>query len=222
MMLVEEGRVALDDPVHRYIPAVEGSRGVSPRAHGRRGSRRRRPPAPMRIVDLLRHTGGADLRLPEPDQRRRRLPPASRSARSKRPATSITFVAGLATLPLEFAPGTAWNYSVSTDVIGYLDRHHRRRAVRRFPPAACPWSPSAWSIPAFHVRAGQEHRLAACYSAGARWRRPRPPGRSGGPAASLAPAELRLGRRRARLDDGRLREVRAGDADRAEFPAASA
>src|SRR5579871_5100704 len=56
MMLVEEGLVALDDPVHRYIPAwrdlgvyVAGVPGVF---------QTKRPDAPMRIVDLLRHTSG--------------------------------------------------------------------------------------------------------------------------------------------------------------------
>ena len=56
MTLVEEGRVALDDPVHRFIPEWAGL-GVfasgTPSAWVKQA-----PAAPMRVVDLLRHTSG--------------------------------------------------------------------------------------------------------------------------------------------------------------------
>src|SRR4051812_25128161 len=56
MMLVEEGKLALDDPVHRYIPAW---RELGVYQAGLPGSFQTRPTdAPMRIVDLLRHTSG--------------------------------------------------------------------------------------------------------------------------------------------------------------------
>ena len=56
MMLVEEGRVALDDPVHRYIPQW---RDLGVYEGGFIGTfRTRRTSAPMRVVDLLRHTSG--------------------------------------------------------------------------------------------------------------------------------------------------------------------
>jgi CubicO group peptidase (beta-lactamase class C family) len=56
MMLVEEGRVALDDPVHRYIPQW---RELGVYEGGFIGSfRTKRTSAPMRVIDLMRHTSG--------------------------------------------------------------------------------------------------------------------------------------------------------------------
>ena len=56
MMLVEEGRVALDEPVHRYIPEWKNlgvfQAGLMPAFLSRPPSR------PMQIVDLMRHTSG--------------------------------------------------------------------------------------------------------------------------------------------------------------------
>ena len=50
------------------------------------------------------------------------MPPIAtrKSARSKRPARCKRMIEDLAKIPLEFSPGEAWNYSVATDVIGYL------------------------------------------------------------------------------------------------------
>ena len=71
MMLVEEGRVALDEPVHKYIPEWKNL-GVF--VAGTAPAFLTRPPSrPMLIVDLLRHTSGSDLRLPAALQCRRRL-----------------------------------------------------------------------------------------------------------------------------------------------------
>lgn len=56
MMPVEAGLVALDDPVHRFIPAW---RGLGVYQSGQPGNFQTKPTAaPMRIVDLLRHTSG--------------------------------------------------------------------------------------------------------------------------------------------------------------------
>ncbi len=123
MMLVEEGLVALDDPVHRFIPAwrdlgvyVAGGAGLpgSPT-----GWQTRPTVAPMRMIDLLRHTSGLTYGF----QTRTNVDAAYRKGRVEpfEQADGLEgFVAALAKLPLEFSPGSAWNYSVSTDVLGYL------------------------------------------------------------------------------------------------------
>ena len=123
MMLVEEGLVALDDPVHRFIPAwrdlgvyVAGGAGLpgSPA-----GWQTRPTDAPMRMIDLLRHTSGLTYGF----QTRTNVDAAYRKGRVEpfEQADGLEgFVAALAKLPLEFSPGSAWNYSVSTDVLGYL------------------------------------------------------------------------------------------------------
>lgn len=111
LMLVEEGRVALDTPVADLIPEF---------ADLRVGSDEGPPPArPMRMIDLMRHTSGLTYGLQRQtaiDARYRAL--GLDEFQQKR--TSNQFIADLATLPLEFSPGERWNYSVSTDVLGVV------------------------------------------------------------------------------------------------------
>src|SRR5438477_1681429 len=117
MMLVEEGRVALDEPVHKYIPEWKNLgvfvAGTSPAFLTRPPSR------PMLIVDLLRHTSGLTYGI----QRRSNVDAAYRERKIGEVVKSgslASMIDDLAKLPLEFSPGEAWNYSVATDVIGYL------------------------------------------------------------------------------------------------------
>src|SRR5947209_14825185 len=117
MMLFEEGRVALDEPVHKYIPEWKDLgvfvAGTAPAFLSRLPSR------PMLIVDLLRHTSGLTYGF----QQRPTVDAAYREMKIDeigKAATLQSMIDDLAKLPLEFSPGEAWNYSVSTDVIGYL------------------------------------------------------------------------------------------------------
>ena len=117
MMLVEEGRVALDEPVHKYIPEWKNL-GVF--VAGTHPAFLTRPPArPMLIVDLLRHTSGLTYGF----QQRGNVDAAYRENKIGEVVKAGTLqgmIGDLAKIPLEFSPGEAWNYSVATDVIGYL------------------------------------------------------------------------------------------------------
>ena len=117
MMLVEEGKVALDDPVHRFIPSW---RELAVYNAGVAGAFLTRPSeAPMRIIDLLRHTSGLTYGF----QMRSNVDAAYRAGKIdpfERTDSLEGFVEALGKMPLEFSPGSAWNYSVSTDVLGYL------------------------------------------------------------------------------------------------------
>jgi CubicO group peptidase (beta-lactamase class C family) len=118
MMLYEQGRFQLDDPVHRFIPAwkdlavfVSGNHPAFKTAPVER---------PMTIRDLLTHTSGLTYGFMERtnvDAAYRKLGVGDRT----RPGYTLRDMAAtLAELPLEFSPGTRWNYSVSTDVVGHL------------------------------------------------------------------------------------------------------
>src|SRR5215475_5730510 len=117
MMLVEEGLVALDEPVAKYIPEWKNL-GVF--VAGTDPAFLTRPPTrPMLIVDLLRHTAGLTYGF----QQRSNVDAAYREAKIGEMETAGTLdslIEQLAKIPLEFSPGEAWNYSVATDVIGYL------------------------------------------------------------------------------------------------------
>ena len=159
MMLVEEGLVALDDPVHRFIPAW---RDLGVYVSGVHGAFQTQPPAaPMRMIDLLRHTSGLTYGF----QLRTNVDAAYRKGRIEpfeQTESLEGFIDGLARTPLEFSPGTAWNYSVSTDVLGYLvgkisglpfDEFLRQRIFQ----------PLGMVDTAFHVDDSRAGRFAQCY-----------------------------------------------------------
>jgi CubicO group peptidase (beta-lactamase class C family) len=161
MMLVEEGRVALDEPVHKYIPEWKDLgvfvAGIAP-------AFLTRPPArPMLIVDLMRHTSGLTYAF----QQRSNVDAAYREAKIgeiEKAGTLQTMIEDLAKIPLEFSPGEAWNYSVSTDVIGYLVGKISGVPFEQFVQQRI-LDPLGMNDTGFHVGADKAHRLAACYSA---------------------------------------------------------
>jgi CubicO group peptidase (beta-lactamase class C family) len=161
MMLFEEGRVALDEPVSKYIPEWKNLgvfvAGTAPSFLTRPTSR------PMLIVDLLRHTSGLTYGF----QQRSNVDAAYRENKIGEVAlagTLETMIEGLAKIPLEFSPGEAWNYSVSTDVIGYLIGRISGRPFEQFLKERI-FDPLGMSDTGFHVPADKAQRFAACYSA---------------------------------------------------------
>lgn len=117
MMLVEEGRLSLDDPVAKYIPAFAGMKvGVEKKAEDGKVALVLEPlERPVTIRDLLRHTAG----LPYGYQGGgavRELYAAANLFDSD--LSNADFVAKVATLPLVEQPGTVWDYGHSTDVLG--------------------------------------------------------------------------------------------------------
>ena len=159
MMLVEQGLVALDDPVHRFIPAWKNL-GVY--VAGLPGAFQTRPTdAPMRMIDLLRHTSGLTYGF----QTRTNVDAAYRKARIEpfEQADGLEgFVAALGQLPLEFSPGTAWNYSVATDVLGYLVGKISGIPFEDFLQQRI-LGPLGMVDTAFHVTDDKAGRFAQCY-----------------------------------------------------------
>jgi CubicO group peptidase (beta-lactamase class C family) len=163
MMLLEEGRVALDEPVHKYIPEWKNL-GVF--VAGTAPAFLTRPPSrPMLIVDLLRHTSGLTYGF----QQRSNVDAAYREKKIAETATLQSMVEELSKIPLEFSPGEAWNYSVSTDVLGYLIGKIADQPFEQFLKQRI-FDPLGMSDTDFYVPAAKADRFAACYSAD-------PPGR---------------------------------------------
>jgi CubicO group peptidase (beta-lactamase class C family) len=161
MMLVEEGAVALEDPVHKYIPAWKDLGVFQAGLEGQFLTTA--PTRPMQIVDLLRHTSGLTYGF----QTRTNVDAAYRKLKleNMNGAGSLDdFIARLAKLPLEFSPGEAWNYSVSTDVLGYLVGVISGMPFEEFLRTRI-FEPLGMVDTGFSVREGQAHRLTACYQA---------------------------------------------------------
>ncbi|WP_448585122.1 serine hydrolase domain-containing protein [Thermaurantiacus sp.] len=160
MMLVEEGRLALDDPVSAHIPAWRDL-AVFVGGTARTGWVTRPPARAMTVLDLFRHTSGLTYGF----QLRSNVDAAYRQAgigEIEKSGTLGSMIAGLATIPLEFSPGEAWNYSVATDVLGHLVGELSGVAFEEFLEARI-FGPVGMRDTGFHVPEAKAHRLATCY-----------------------------------------------------------
>lgn len=114
MQLLEKSKFRLDDPVHWYIPQFKDigvyQAGVYP------NFLTSKPERDMSIKDLLTHMSGLTYNF----MYRTNVDAAHRSSDLMRSENLEEFINTLSKLPLEFSPGKKWNYSVSTDVLGYL------------------------------------------------------------------------------------------------------
>ena len=117
----------------------------------------------MLIVDLLRHTSGLTYGF----QQRSNVDAAYREQKIGevvKAGTLQSMIDDLAKIPLEFSPGEAWNYSVSTDVIGYLVGKISGMPFEQFLKQRI-FDPLGMNDTDFFVPADKAHRFAACYSA---------------------------------------------------------
>jgi len=117
MMLVEDGKLKLDDPVSKYIPAfTETKVGVEKRSDDGSLTLVREPlRRPITIEDLLRHTSGLTYGFNGGNLVRRFYAEADLFNGD---LTNAEFAERIAALPLAEQPGTQWDYGHSTDVLG--------------------------------------------------------------------------------------------------------
>jgi CubicO group peptidase (beta-lactamase class C family) len=108
MMLVEEGKVALDAPVEKYLPEFRGQRLIVSRSGDILTLRR--PTRPIRVRDLLTHTSGMAP-----------IPPGLAELYAQRNRTLAEGVLAFSQQPLEFEPGSRWAYSnTGIDTLGRI------------------------------------------------------------------------------------------------------
>ena len=117
MTLFERGMFSLEDPVQRYIPEWSN---LEVRSAGSYPDFQTVPcERSMTIRDLLCHTSGLTYDFLNATN----LDAAYRELGVARPQPGYKLkdmIHQLSSLPLEFSPGTRWNYSIATDVLGYL------------------------------------------------------------------------------------------------------
>jgi CubicO group peptidase (beta-lactamase class C family) len=117
MMLVEEGRLSLQEPVAKYIPQFANVKvGVERNSdNGQRVLDLVVPTQPMTIQDLMRHTSGITYGF-FGDSLVKKAYTDSHITRGD--FDNAAFADRIATLPLAYQPGTTWDYSHSTDILG--------------------------------------------------------------------------------------------------------
>lgn len=129
MMLVEEGRMKLDDPIATYLPElrelkVEVTRGGQ--------SELVEPTRQPTVHDLLRHTAGFVYADASPSPRIRQMYQEANIESRNGPITGDEMLRRLGTIPLAFQPGTTFFYSIATDVLGLVVERVSGQRLDRF------------------------------------------------------------------------------------------
>lgn len=116
MMLVEDGRVLLADPVSAYLPELKSPKVAASLSPDRVEARpAMREPT---VQDLLRHTSGYPYADRGAAAVYKRHPGGSVKTMIER--SKVDTLAMLADAPLVFDPGTQWEYGFSTDILGFI------------------------------------------------------------------------------------------------------
>lgn len=117
MMLVEDGKLKLDDPLSKYIPAFGASKvGIDNKTGDEHASFGLVPlQRPITIADLLKHTSGITYGFYGDDPARKRYAQLDVFGRDW---DNASWADRIAKLPLAEQPGTLWNYGHSTDILG--------------------------------------------------------------------------------------------------------
>ena len=160
MQLVEQCKVAVEDPIAKVLPEFAGL-GVYNGGGGDVPFAPTKPAGPITFGHLLTYRSGLTYGF----QNRTSVDAAYREANldlASRSLTSDEYARRVAEIPLEFAPGTSWNYSISTDVLGiaverlsgmslgdYLEQHI--------------FAPLGMTDTAFRVADGEAERLVDAY-----------------------------------------------------------
>jgi CubicO group peptidase (beta-lactamase class C family) len=164
MMLYEEGHFQLGDAVDRLLPELRAPRVF--RAGSHPAFLTDPAPQPITIRDLLTHMSGLTygfMQRTPVDAAYRQLGIGEQPRFDGYDLEQM--VHELATMPLEFAPGTAWNYSLATDVVGLLvERLSGQRLDRFF--AERIFEPLGMVDTGFSVPAEKAERFASCYQRG--------------------------------------------------------
>lgn len=170
MLLWEEGRLGLDDPIERWIPQLGARRVLKPGATSIDDTEPAR--SSITVRQLLSHSAGLSYGLLDPGTTMFKAYIERKVLNATTPLSAMMDVLG--ELPLSFHPGTAWEYSVATDVLSRLVEVVSGQRFDEF-LAARIFTPLGMTDTGFVVPPEQQHRLVAYY-AGASLTDPMKPG----------------------------------------------
>ena len=165
MMLVEDGRIQLTDPVGKFLPGFDkmqvsvATKTAEGTAYNLVAQER-----PMTVQDLLRHTSG--LAYGEITQNAPVKEGLERAGvyrkdldYESRGVTPAEQIEGVAKVPLAFHPGTTWHYSLSVDILGRVVEAASGKRLGEFLEERL-FRPLKMRDTAFHVTQAKRARLA--------------------------------------------------------------
>ena len=159
MMLIDDGKLSLDDPVAKYIPAFADVKvGVEKSDQTGQSTFTLEPlKRPMTILDLLRQTSGLTYGFSGEGAVRKLYAQADLYSGD---FDNASFVARLARLPLAEQPGQTWDYGHSTDVLGRVIEVVSGRSLFQFEKERL-LDPLGMTHTAFYVADEAKRRLVA-------------------------------------------------------------
>lgn len=159
MVLVEEGKLSLDEPISKYLPEFKemkvGVEGFDP-ATGAQTFYTVPAKRQITVQDLLRHTSGFTYGTSPRTQVQKMYAQAGLFSQKW---TLDSFCKELAKLPLQYEPGTVWEYSHSTDVLGHVVEVASGQPLDKF-VAERILKPLKMNDTGFEVPAEKQSRLA--------------------------------------------------------------
>ncbi len=158
MMLWEEGRFLLSDPVGKYFPELANLKVA---VAARRGNRAGAGARSITIQDLLRHTSGLTYEFRGNGPVHKMYMAAKIYSRDQSNADQVT---ALSKLPLLHQPGSQWEYSRSTDVVGRLVEVLSGLTLGEYPAADILSRRWEWLIRRSMCRCPMHARLAEAFA----------------------------------------------------------
>ena len=209
LILIEEGRLGLDDPVSRWIPAFAGTRVATSWDASPDGSFATEPMDPVLAVrHLLMFASGVGPGLRDSGDLTAHW--EEHGLYGMESGSLAERIDQVASLPLFEQPGTLWRYGGSADVLARVVEVAAGEPFDAF-LARRIFTPLGMSETTFLPPPGQRSELARVYTQG----RGREPGEG---SARGSPARLDAGGQRPRLHRGRLHALRAHALERRRLP----
>jgi CubicO group peptidase (beta-lactamase class C family) len=156
MILYDEGKFQLDDPLAKRLPEFEGLKVYKASEDGESGYTT--PDQAVTVRDLMRHTSGFTYGIFSDT-------PVDKMYRQKLSFGSIdlqAMVQKLSRIPLLYQPATTWHYGVSTDVLGYLIERLSGKKLDVFFKERI-FEPLDMKDTGFYVPKDKVDRFASCY-----------------------------------------------------------
>ena len=166
LALIEQGKLNLRDPLSQYFPEFKDMKVYAEVQDDRGRTSRVVAPAkrPILVWDLFRHTAGFTYGGSAPFPEMKEAYEKSDVESGDTDVPNAEFIKRLAAIPLAYEPGTRWEYSVATDVLGLVvEKVADKRLDLHLDEVL--FKPLGMKETSFQLRPGQAPRLADAYDA---------------------------------------------------------
>ena len=160
MLLLEEGKIKIEDEVEKYIPEWKD---LSVYQSGSIENLITEPPKRKMIIhDLLTHRSGLTYHFNESAIGQLYLDKGVTIARSPEKLSPDEYIKIISDIPLEFSPGEYFNYSISTDILGFIIERISGMTLEEYLSEKI-IDPLGMNDTTFHIDKSKLDRFSSCY-----------------------------------------------------------